>query len=111
MADPQHGFWHEVTQFLSKAFIYLFYISIGVIAKLAFEAQTIIMTNRQKIITVILSVFAGYLAAAICEWQNAQNVAKVVVPVATLLGDSLVKYIITNWKSFIPGTWLKGIKK
>lgn len=101
-------FWQEVWQFVGKGLIYLFYITLGVVTKLAFEAQTALLSNKQKIIKVVLSIFCGYLAAAICEWQHQQNFAKVIVPVATLLGDNIVNYLISNWKTFIPKKWRRS---
>lgn len=107
MGDSKITFWQEITQGLGKGLVWLGYISIGVIAKLAFDSRANQLTRRQIIVKSVLSMFAGYVAAVVCENTGKGHWIKVVAPVATLLGESIVLYIMTNWKKwvakFLPG--------
>lgn len=107
--------WSEIMQGLGKGLAWLFYIIMGVMAKLAFDSRVTVLTRQQIIVKTVLSVFVGYLAAAICEWRGYTELAKVVVPVFTLLGESLVSYFMTHWKKLIrrvlPGTFPDEDKK
>ena len=99
MDDQQTRFWHEVGQFFGKAMIWLAYISIGVIAKLAFDSRNNNLSRRMIIIKSILSIFCGYIAAVICENYGYVSWGKIIVPVSTLLGEGIVVYFMSNWKS------------
>ena len=73
MGDPQTTFWQEVGQFFGKAAVwvgYAIYISIGVLAKLALDSRSNKLTKKQIVIKSVLSIFAGYLAAVICEYYG-----------------------------------------
>jgi hypothetical protein len=100
MADPQQSVWQEIMQGLSKGLIWIAYISIGVLAKLAFDSRNQVLTKKEIVVKSILSIFCGYLAAVICEHTNHSNFAKIIVPVSTLLGEGLILYFMTNWKTF-----------
>lgn len=97
-----NGQWFEVKQFLMKIGVYACYIGIAVMAKIAADSRTVKLTKREIIIKVVLSVFIGVIAASICEAsKDYKEYAKIIVPVATLLGESLVVWIMTNGKSII----------
>lgn len=116
MGDPQNStWWQEILQGLAKGLIWFFYISIGVIAKLAFDSRTTQLTKKQIIVKSVLSIFCGYVAAVVCENMNYKEWGKVIIPVATLLGEGIVMYIMNNWKEFvnklIPPFFRPGEKK
>lgn len=114
MADPQHSVWQEITQGLGKGLIWVGYITLGVMAKLAFDSRNERLTKKQIVVKSVLSIFCGYLAAVVCENTHYSNWAKVIVPVSTLLGEGLVLYIMTNWRRFIDKflpTWMQSVKK
>lgn len=97
-----NGQWFEVKQFLMKIGVYACYIGIAVMAKIAVDSRTVKLTKREIIIKVVLSVFIGVLAATLCESsKNYQEYSKIIVPVSTLLGESLVVWLITNGKTII----------
>ena len=56
-----------------------------------------VLTKRDILIKSVLSIFCGYLAAVLCEIYNLQDMGKLLVPVATLLGESITIYLIKNW--------------
>lgn len=92
--------WQEIVQGLTKGLVWLGYISIGVMAKLAFDSRKAQLTKKQIVVKSILSIFTGYLAAVLCEQYGYIQWAKVIVPVSTLLGEGIVMYIMTNWKKW-----------
>ena len=98
MGDPKITLWEEFQQGFLKALIWLGYISIGVMAKLAFDSRTQTLTRRQVIVKTVLSIFVGYLSAYICEKTGHVKFIGVVVPVCTLLGEAIVLYLMNNWK-------------
>jgi hypothetical protein len=102
MGDPQnHTWWEEIIQAFGKGIVWFFYITIGVLAKLAFDSRNNKLTRKQIIVKSVLSIFCGYLSAVLCENFNYTQWAKIVVPVSTLLGEGIVLYIMTNWKKFV----------
>ena len=98
MGDPKITVWQEFQQGLLKALIWLGYISIGVMAKLAFDSRTQTLTRRQVIVKTVLSIFVGYLSAYICEQTGHLKFIGVIVPVCTLLGEAIVLYAMHNWR-------------
>jgi hypothetical protein len=113
MGDEKITIWQELTQGLGKATLWIGYISLGVMAKLAFDSRNNTLTKKQIIVKSVLSIFCGYLAAVICENMGYTNWAKVIVPVSTLLGEALVLYVMNNWRSFVNKllpAWFQQIK-
>lgn len=87
----------EWAQGLAKAALWLTYISIGVIAKLAFDSRNDQLTRKAIAIKSILSIFVGYISCVTCENLGYSNWIKFVCPVTTLLGESLLIWAMTNW--------------
>lgn len=110
MGDTHTQFWQEIWQGVSKALVWLWYITIGVVVKIALDTRTEKLTLKKIFIKVVFSVFVGWLATIICIKFGYIKVAGIVVPVATLMGESLVLYFMANWKSIfnklLPG-WFK----
>lgn len=111
MGDPQTTFWHEISQFFGKAALWVGYITLGVMAKLAFDSRTNRLSRRQIIIKAVLSIFAGYLAAVCCEAFGYSSLGKIIVPVSTLCGEGIVVYIMTNWDKWMDHVLPKWMKK
>jgi hypothetical protein len=110
MGDVKTTVWQEVTQGLGKFLTWGIYILFGVMAKLAFDSRNQILTRKQVVIKTVLSMFSGFMSAVICEHTGRENWIKIVAPVSTLLGESLVVYVMSNWNDwayrFLP-TWFK----
>lgn len=87
----------EIWQGLGKAITTILLILLSVMAKLAADSRIQRLTRRDIIIKTVLSVFVGALASIICEVLKTKW-GRVVVPVCTLLGESMVVYVMTNWK-------------
>jgi len=107
--------WQEIVQGAGKILTWLAYISIGVFAKLAFDSRQVKLTRRSIIIKTVLSIFCGFVAAQICEQTGHISYIGWICPVATLLGESIIVYLMTHWKAltfrFISGITNNKTKK
>lgn len=101
MADPQPNFWQEFQVAFSKALGWLVWVMIGVAAKLALESRTKKLSWKEIVIIVVISVFAGYMANAICNKTGYEDWRGIIVPVSTLLGQSMVNFVLTNWEKWL----------
>lgn len=105
MGDPQTTGWQEFlnqsAEFLMKALGWVISISLGVVAKIAFEANRRVLKKKEILAIVAISFFVGYLVATWCEYKKWDEAAKFLVPLGTLLGQSLVNHLMTNWKAII----------
>lgn len=109
MGDPKTNEGQEVVQWLAKAAMWLAYMAIGVIGKIAFDSRNSILTSRAIIVKSILSVTVGAMSGLACEMMHHESWEKLIIPVSTLLGESILVYFMTKWKfvleKYIP--WLK----
>lgn len=101
MGDEKVTLWNEFTQGMIKAAIWFGYITIGVVAKLAFDSRNNVLSRKDIIIKTVFSIFIGYLSAYICEKTGNLRWIGVIVPVSTLLGEGIVLYIMSNWKTIL----------
>lgn len=101
MGEPKQTVVQEFMQFIEKGLTWLIYIAIGVMAKLAFDSRSSQLSRRQIIVKAVLSIFVGYMAAVVCEIYHYNRWAKLAVPVATLLGEGIVVYLMSNWKTML----------
>lgn len=92
-------FWNEMIQGMSKFLTWLAYISIGVSAKLAFDSRSAKLSKKDIVVKTVLSIFCGFIAAQICEQTGYTSYIGWISPVATLLGESIIVYVMTNWKA------------
>lgn len=101
MGDPQTSFFDAITQFLMKSLGMIISVCMATIAKIAFESYNRKLSWREIIIMVTISVFAGYMAALYCDYKGWSEASKWVVPLATLLGQSLINHIMRNGHKWI----------
>lgn len=99
----------DLIQGLAKVAMWISYMAIGVIGKLAFDSRNSVLTARAIILKSVLSVTVGAMSGLACEAFNHAAWEKLIIPVSTLLGESLLVYVMTKWKlvieKYIP--WLK----
>ena len=98
----------ELIEFFLKFGSWILGITIGVAAKLAFESRTKVLTNKEKIIKVIISAFVGYLAALYWDYRGWQETIKIAVPVCTLVGESAVEFLMENGKTILRAIFKKN---
>jgi len=105
MGDPHTTAWQEFlnnsAEFFMKFLGWIISISLAVAAKIAFEINRRVLSKREIWAIVIISYFVGYLAATYFVYKGWNEAGAFVVPLITLLGQSLVNYLMTNWKSII----------
>lgn len=77
---------------------FIAWISLGIAAKLAMDSKDRSLTKRDIVIKTVLSVFVGYLTAVICDIYEQDELSKLLVPVGTLMGETLTAYFMRNWK-------------
>lgn len=99
MGDTQTK-W-EFGQFIGKALMWLAYATIGVIGKIAFDSNTSKLTKRKILIKSILSIVVGIISGLCCEALNEPRWEKFIIPVATLLGESIILYLMTDFKDIL----------
>lgn len=108
MGDPKTQ-GTDIVQALAKAAMWISYMAVGVIGKLAFDSRNSILTARAIILKTVLSVVIGIISGLACEALGHEAWEKLIIPVSTLLGESLLVYVMTKWKTalerFVP--WLK----
>lgn len=114
MGDTKTTAWQEITQGFGKVLVWLSYIVMGVIVKIAFESRTTKLTNKLIAIKVLLSVVAGAIASVACNTWGFEKWAMIIVPVCTLIGEGVFGYVIVNWSKvadFFLNVFLKSKSK
>lgn len=101
MGDPKQTAWQEWSQGISKIFIYVVYVTIGVVVTVTIEAQQVVMSKRRIIIRVILSICAGALASITCSKMGWEKYGAVIVPSVTIIGQELFRWLIGNWDKIL----------
>lgn len=92
------NYWNEIKEGVMKALIYIAFIIPAILAKLALDSRTRELTKKQRIVKIIIASFSGFLASMGCEYWGVQRyLAGMIVPVVTLLGESIMDYLIKNW--------------
>lgn len=83
-------FKEEFLMFISKVWLWLVYIIVGIIGKFSHD---FIMGKRLSWVQVFASIgialFCGFIASMIC-YNNFPDKAAYIVPVATLLSEKLI---------------------
>lgn len=101
MGDPNTSLSQEIQIAFSKALGWLVWVTIGVAAKLALESRTKKLSWKEILIIVIISVFVGYVSFKIINKTGYEDWGGVIVPVCTLLGQSLINFFLTNWERWL----------
>lgn len=97
----KHNFWDEVAEFLAKNVGLIISILMGTAVKIAIDSRSKKLSKKDIAIKVVLSFFVGYLTAVYLESHNMEDKVKFVVPIATLIGESLVIWFMQNSKKII----------
>lgn len=101
MGNPQATVWQEITQGIGKFLMWMAYILIGVVAKLAFDSKSHKLSRKELVIKFFLSTTVGVVTALSCNALGAVKTGIILVPVMTLIGESLIGYIVANWQALL----------
>ena len=99
-------FKRETLAFLSKWIVWIISISVGLIAKISYElSQKRRISVWQALGITGISIFFGYMVSIICVNYGFEKQGQIIVPVATLLGEKISAYIITNFNRLVDTLW------
>lgn len=99
----------EIIEFFIRTGSWLFWIGIGVAAKIAFDSKGKVLTRKEKIIKVVISAFVGYLIAQFFTYKHWEASIKIAVPVATLVGESVIEFLMENSKTILKALFKKNL--
>jgi hypothetical protein len=79
-------------------------IVIGILGKISYEIyMKRALSIIQWIAVIGLSVFCGYQTAIYCQVNGHETESTWAVPMATLMGEKIFIYIMTNYKRILTG--------
>ncbi len=88
--------------FLSKFSTFIVSTAVGVIGKISYEIG---MKRRMSLIQwfgiVGMSIFAGYITSVWCVSNGWKKQGQYIVPITTLLGEKILIYLTTHYKSIL----------
>lgn len=97
MADDKK----ELAETLAKVLMAVGSIGMALIAKIAFDSRNNELTWKAILVKSVMGIFAGFITTVYMIPRANIYLIGAVVPVATLLGESLMIWLMTNWKSVL----------
>ena len=90
----------ELKEMLSHVNTYVIGVGVGLVAKISYDLyMKRTLTFLQWCAVISLSVCCGYVTSAYCMSSGHQDLAQVLVPLATLFGEKVVVYFMENYKT------------
>lgn len=97
--EEKHYLLSEFMTLLSKTWIWIVTIMGGIVAKISLDVLNgKQMTFIERVATIGISFFGGYLTAVYCESNNMSDQGKWMVPLATLFSETIIMWIVKNHK-------------
>lgn len=93
--------WEEIGQFFLKNITLLTALCLGTAAKIAIDSRVKKLSKREIAIKVVLSFFMGYTGSIYMTTHGWAEQAKWAVPLITLLGESIVMWIMGHSRRII----------
>lgn len=93
--------WEEIGQFFAKNLSLLVALSAGTAAKIAIDSRMKRLSKKEIFIKVVLSFFCGYTGSIYMTTHGWTEQAKWAVPLITLLGESIVMWIMGHSRRII----------
>lgn len=97
----KNGFWSEIGEFFARNIVLITSLIMGTAAKIAIDSRIKKLSKKDILIKVVLSFFAGYLSSIYMTNHGWEQQSKWAVPLITLLGESIVMWIMANSKRMI----------
>lgn len=108
------GDWQTIKQALiqwaGKYFVFIVYIIIGIVVQLAMYDRSQMLSKWQRFWRIVTSMCAGAIASFLCNAWHWDKVAMLIVPMTTLIGQSLFEYCVRKWPlilDFLIEKWTK----
>jgi len=95
--EEKHYLINEFMTLLSKTWIWIVTIMGGIIAKISLDVLNgKQMTFIERVATIGISFFGGYLTAVYCESNNMNDQGKWMVQLATLFSETIIMWVVKN---------------
>lgn len=96
--------FNYLTDLVSDLSSWIFGVIIGVLGKISYEIyMKRTLSVFQWIAVIGLSIFSGYLTSVYCINNGHTLEAQWAVPMATLMGEKIFIYFMSNYKSIFTG--------
>ena len=110
--NPWLELLRDVKHAIADSMTWISTIGTGLLAKLSYEIyMKRILKPIQWIAVSALSIFSGYMMAVLCLIWDWQDESKILVPMATLLGEKVVLYMMQNYKRIMERVLNTFLKK
>jgi hypothetical protein len=98
------SFFEYLGEIVSDSASWLMGIIIGILGKISYEIyMKRALSVIQWVAVIGLSVFCGYETAIYCQLNGHASESTWAVPMATLMGEKIFIYIMTNYKRILTG--------
>lgn len=98
------SFFTYISDIISDVNSWVMGIIIGVLGKISYEIyMKRALSVLQWIAVIGLSIFCGYQTAIYCQTHGHETESTWAVPMATLLGEKIFIYVMSNYKNIFTG--------
>lgn len=93
------SFFEYLSDIISDVNSWVMGVIIGLLGKISYEIyMKRALTVLQWIAVIGLSIFCGYQTAIYCQMNGHESESTWAVPMATLMGEKIFIYVMTNYK-------------
>jgi hypothetical protein len=93
------SFFNSLTEIISDVNSWVMGIVIGLLGKISYEIyMKRALSILQWIAVIGLSIFCGYQTAIYCQANGYESQSSWAVPMATLMGEKIFIYFMSNYK-------------
>jgi hypothetical protein len=98
------SFFEYISDIVSDSASWVMGIIIGILGKISYEIYMKRALSVMQWVAVIgLSVFCGYQTAIYCQMHGHETESTWAVPMATLMGEKMFIYVMSNYKRIFTG--------
>jgi len=98
------SFFSYLSDIISDVNSWVMGIIIGVLGKISYEIyMKRALTVLQWIAVIGLSIFCGYQTAIYCQLNGHETESTWAVPMATLMGEKIFIYVMSNYRKIFTG--------
>jgi hypothetical protein len=98
------SFFTYISDIISDVNSWVMGIIIGVLGKISYEIyMKRALSVLQWVAVIGLSIFCGYQTAIYCQMHGHETESTWAVPMATLLGEKIFIYVMSNYQKIFTG--------